>query len=190
MGRNLCVFCASSNSVDKVFFEAAREMGAAIAQRGYGLVYGAGTLGLMGTLAQAAHDAGGHVTGIIPGYMQTRGIVSPFIDDLIVTEDMRQRKGLMERKADAFVCLPGGFGTMEEVLEILTLKQVEQHTKPIVLLNVADFFSPLLSLFDHIIGLRFAHENHRALSYVAGSVEEVFEYLDTYAPTAVASKYE
>jgi len=190
MGRSLCVYCASSNSVDQVYFEAAREMGEAVARRGYSLVYGAGTLGLMGMLARATHTAGGHVTGIIPGYMQAQGVVSAYLDELIVTDDMRQRKALMESHADAFVCLPGGFGTLEEVLEVLTLKQVEQHSKPIVLLNVQGFFDPLLRLFDHIINLHFAHQNHRALYFAAGSVDEVFDYLETYRPSAVASKYE
>jgi len=190
MERSLCVYCASSNSVDEVYFEAARELGDAIAQRGYRLVYGAGTLGLMGMVAQSTHTAGGHVTGIIPGYMQEKGVVSAYIDELIVTEDMRQRKALMESHAEAFVCLPGGFGTLEEVLEVLTLKQVEQHLKPIVLLNVDRYFDPLLGLFEHIIKLHFAHEEHRHLYFAADSVDEVFGYLETYRPPAVASKYE
>ena len=189
MGRNLCVYCASSNAVDAVFFEAARALGAEIGRRGDRLIFGAGTHGLMGEVARSAHAAGGHVTGIIPGYMQAQGVVSRFIDELIVTEDMRQRKALMEKQADAFVCLPGGFGTLEEVLEILTLKQVEQHAKPIVFLNVQGFFDPLLALFDHVFDLHFAHPNHRGLYFAATGVEDVFLYIETYRPPAVVSKY-
>lgn len=183
--RSICIFCSSSNSVDPVFFEAARDLGRGIAANGYSLVYGGTQVGLMGAVADAVLTNGGRAVGVIPEALQARGIAHPELDELIVTRDMRERKATMESRATAFVGLPGGFGTLEEIFEILTLKQLEYHTKPIVLFNVAGFFDPLVDLIEHIYAQRFAKPEYRDYYRVTSSVDELFRYLDSYQPPAL-----
>jgi hypothetical protein len=155
---HICVYCSSSNQIDGVYFEAARRLGREMAARGWPLVYGGSSLGLMGALAEAIHAGGGTVIGVIPqvmidyeiGYMQS--------DELIVTTTMRERKQTMEERADAFIVLPGGFGTLEEMLEIITLRQLQFHNKPILVVNGNGFFDPLLEQFARIHELGFGHK--------------------------------
>ena len=118
--KNVCVFAASSNAVDRIYTEAARRLGTGLAKHGYTLVYGGGNNGLMGSMARAAHAQGGRVVGVIPDRLRGLELAYEGCDELIVTADLRRRKGVMERRADAFIALPGGFGTLEETLEILT----------------------------------------------------------------------
>lgn len=186
--KSICVYCSSSDAVDPAYFDAARKLGATIAGRDYTLVYGGAHCGLMGALAQAVHAGGGRVVGVIPAALRERGIAYESADELIVSADLRERKATMEARADAFVALPGGFGTLEELLEILTLRQLQTHTKPIVLLNVRGFYDPLLALFDHFYRERFA-KPVRALYHLALDVADVFAYLDTYTPVAAPGKW-
>ena len=146
--KTICVYCSSSDAIAPAYFEVARELGAQIAVRGNTLVYGGADLGLMGAVARAVHDGGGRVIGIIPQTLQERGITYDVADETIITRDLRERKAQMAARADAFVTLPGGVGTLEELLETLTLRQLQEHTKPIVLLNANDYYAPLLALFD------------------------------------------
>jgi hypothetical protein len=175
--RNICVYCASSNHVDRAFFGVADEMGAAIAQRAGTLVYGGGHVGLMGAVARAVHAHGGKVVGVIPQSMVDVELAYREADELIVTENMRQRKQVMEDRSDAFVALPGGFGTLEELFEILTHRQLGYHNKPIVIVNAHGFYDPLVELFDHMYEHRFAREKYRETYDVVGTVGEVFEVL-------------
>jgi uncharacterized protein (TIGR00730 family) len=185
---HITVFCSSSDAVDPAFFNVATELGRLIAKRGDTLVYGGATVGLMGAMARAALENGGKVIGVIPRYMSEKGI--DFTDcELHFTRDLRERKARMEQLADAFIVLPGGFGTLEEVLEILTLKQLHQHQKAIVLLNASGFFDPLQKLFEHVYRQRFAKETTRALYHFAQSVRDVFAYLDSYVPAEVPTKW-
>lgn len=184
---NICVFCSSSNAVDPAFFTAARTLGKTIAQRGDTLIYGGADVGLMGAIAEAVKVGGGTVVGIMPTVLQEMRIVFSDADEFIVTQDMRERKAMMEARADAFVVLPGGFGTLEELAEILTLRQIGTHTKPIVILNTAGYYAPLVALFEHFYAERIS-QPWRHLYHIASKVHEVFDYLDTYQPEATSDK--
>ncbi len=147
---NICVFCGSGTGRNPAYAEAARALGTALADAGVGLVYGGGSLGLMGEIARAVLAGGGHVTGIIPGFLSVKEKMLAEVDELIVTEDMHERKRLMFERSDAFVALPGGIGTLEELVEQLTWSQLGRHTKPIILANIDRFWDPLIGLLDHM----------------------------------------
>lgn len=176
----ICVYCSSSNAVDPSYFEVARALGAAIAARGHTLVFGGVDIGLMGELARAARARGGRVVGVVPEL----GRDSPYVfaaDEVIYTPDIRARKQVMERRADHFVALPGGFGTLEELFEILTLKQLTLHDRPVVLFNHRDYYRPLVALLEHMFSEGFASaEHHRQLYQVEETVDGLFDYLDGY----------
>lgn len=148
--RSVCVYCGSGNGIDPAYVATAEALGRAFAQRGIRLVYGGGSIGLMGTVARGALANGGQVTGIIPQFLRDREVMLLEVDELIVTGDMHERKRLMFERADAFVALPGGIGTLEEVVEMMTWAQLGRHAKPIVLVNVNDFWSPLVHLIEHM----------------------------------------
>lgn len=167
--ESICVYCASSSAVDGVYFDAAREVGAEIGRRGRRLVYGGADAGLMQAVAQSAREHGAKVEGVIPRSIHDMGLGAEWVDELVIADCLRTRKAEMERRADAFVVLPGGFGTLEELLETMTQRQLGQHGKPIVLLNTAGFFDPLLALFENLYRSRFARDEHRTLYGVADS---------------------
>ncbi len=148
--RTVCVYCGSGFGKNPAFREAAQQLGTALAQAGMSLVYGGGDVGLMGTVARAVLEAGGHVTGIIPDFLQARENMLDAVDETIVVPDMHTRKRLMFERSDAFVTLPGGIGTLEELVEQLTWAQLGRHKKPVVLVSVDEFWAPLLGLFDHM----------------------------------------
>jgi uncharacterized protein (TIGR00730 family) len=140
MNKVICVFSASSNTVDRVYFDAASRLGREIACRKDQFLFGGGLTGLMGECARAGHRHGGRVIGVIPEALNERGIVYESCDELVVTADMRTRKAAMDARSDAFIALPGGFGTIEEIMEIITLKQLRYHAKPIVILNIGGYY--------------------------------------------------
>jgi len=175
---SICVYCSSSNAIADTYPPVAEHLGRDIARRGHTLVYGGGAVGLMGVLAHAAHEAGGEVVGVIPSKLQDREGIAYDADELIVTETMRERKGLMYDRADAFVMLPGGYGTLEEFMEVLTLKQLGYHECPIVILNVDGFFDPLLSFFEELREGRFAREAVTDLAHVVASPEAALDRFD------------
>lgn len=148
--RNFCVYCGSGGGRNPIYLEAARTLGRSLAQSGTGLVYGGGSLGLMGEIARSVLDHGGQVTGIIPAFLTAKEKMLTDVQELVVTEDMHQRKMLMFQKSDAFVALPGGIGTLEELVEQLTWSQLGRHKKPIVLANIGDFWRPFLTLLEHM----------------------------------------
>ena len=147
---NVCVYCGSNPGKDPAYLTAARQLGPAFALDGVGLVYGGGGLGLMGEVARAVLAHGGRVIGIIPAFLSEKERMLRYADELIVVEDMHQRKKLMFDKSDAFVALPGGIGTLEELVEQLTWAQLGRHNKPIVLVNIDDFWAPFLALLRHM----------------------------------------
>ena len=147
---SLCVYCGSGLGTNPAYEEAARILGRSMADSDVRLVYGGGSVGLMGTLARAVLDGGGSVTGIIPRFLQSRERPMAELTELIVTEDMHQRKMLMFEKADAFVALPGGVGTLEELVEQMTWAQLGRHEKPVLLANIAGFWDPLVRLLDEM----------------------------------------
>ncbi len=185
---NICVYCSSSNAVAPVFFEAARLLGEHIARRGDTLVYGGADVGLMGALARAVKAGGGRVVGIMPERLAAEPMTFAAADEFIVTHDMRERKARMEALADAFVILPGGFGTLEELTETLTLRQLGEHMKPIVLLNIRGFYDPLIALFEHYYHEGFA-KPWRDLYFVTGDIAAALNYLDHYEPVAPPGKW-
>ncbi len=148
--KTVCVYCGSGFGQDPAFRQSAEILGAALAAAGIGLVYGGGDVGLMGTVARAVMAGGGHVTGIIPDFLQAREHMIEGIQETIVVGDMHTRKRLMFERSDAFVALPGGIGTLEELVEQLTWAQLGRHRKPILLVSVAGFWEPLLTLFAHM----------------------------------------
>lgn len=175
--RSVTVYCSSSRHVPRIYFDAANELGTAIARAKWDLIYGGNLIGCMGALADAARAAGGRVIGITPELLVREGIADNACSELVVTDTMRQRKALMEARGDAFVALPGGLGTLEEVFEILVAKLLGYHQKPIVLLNVAGYYAPLLAMIEHGIEHRFIKPAARAAYFVAGSVPEAMEFL-------------
>lgn len=189
MPLSICVYCSSSSAVDGVYRDAAQDLGRLIAARGHSLVYGGGTPGLMGDLAHAVKGGGGHVLGIIPRLLAEFGLAFPDADDLRVVETMAERKALMIEHADAFVALPGGFGTLDEIIEVMTLKQLEYLRGPIVLLNTDGFYDPLLGHFERLYEERFARPEYRALYHVAADATDALEYIEGYTDGALPKKW-
>jgi uncharacterized protein (TIGR00730 family) len=153
--KRICVYCGSNPGHDPRFVAAARRFGEILAANRIGLVYGCGSTGLMGTVARAVHDHGGEITGVIPEFLKAQERMFTDADEIIVTKDMHERKGLMFDRADAFVALPGGVGTLEEVVEQLTWAQLGRHKKPILFANIAGFWDPLIAMLDHLRQLGF-----------------------------------
>jgi hypothetical protein len=155
VARHLCVYCGSGLGRTPSYMESAKRLGTAMAAAQIGLVYGGGSNGLMGEVARAVLAAGGHVTGIIPEFLVNKERMLTDANELVVTNDMHERKREMFERSDGFVALPGGVGTLEELVEIMTWAQLEQHVKPIVLCNVEGYWNPLLSLIDHMRAEQF-----------------------------------
>jgi uncharacterized protein (TIGR00730 family) len=175
----LCVYCGSGPGRDPVYIAAARALGIAMADHGIGLVYGGGSNGLMGEVARAVLDHRGHVTGIIPEFLAVRERMMTDVNDLVVTANMHARKMTMFERSDGFVALPGGIGTLEELVEICTWAQLGQHAKPIVVCNIAGYWDPLLALFRHMRQENFIREGLDVRLDIVKSAEEVipaFEY--------------
>jgi uncharacterized protein (TIGR00730 family) len=177
MNRAITVYCSSSKSVPRVYFQAAEELGRAIAAERWTLVYGGNAVGCMGALADAARAAGGRVVGVTPQLLVDHGIADHACHELVVTATMRERKALLEQRGDAFVALPGGLGTFEEVFEILVGRTLGYHQKPAVLLNVAGYYDPLLAMIEHGIEHRFIRPVAREAYVVANTVHEAMRIL-------------
>jgi uncharacterized protein (TIGR00730 family) len=182
--RKICVYCGSSTGADPAFAAAAEQMGRIFAENGVGLVYGGGAFGLMGTLAKAVMQGGGHVTGVIPSFLERREHALDSVQELHVVEDMHERKRLMFEKADAFVALPGGIGTLEELVEQLTWIQLGRHSKPVAIADIGGFWRPLLSLIDHMREQAFLRPPWETSYLVVDKVEDVLPRLQA----AVARK--
>lgn len=178
----VCVFCASSMGKDPRFAEAARAVGALLARRGLGLVYGGGNIGLMGVVADAALAAGGEVIGVIPRGLEQKEVAHRGVSQLHVTDGMHARKALMYRLSDAFLTLPGGFGTMDELFEILTWAQLGEHGKPVGLLDVAGFYRPLVAFLENQVQAGLLREEYRGLLSVADDPSALLDRLLSAAP--------
>jgi len=187
MIRSICVFCGSGNGTDPRFVEAAAALGRLMAEAGVALVYGGGSHGLMGTVARSVLTHGGHVTGIIPDFLREKEMMLEGAQEMIVTRDMHERKRLMFEKADAFVALPGGIGTLEELVEQLTWSQLGQHHKPILLADVAGFWKPLLVLLAHMREYAFIRPGLEVGYLVAEKVEDIMPMLTQAARMRAAA---
>lgn len=175
--NQVCVYCGSSTGEDPAYAESARLLGRALAGAGIRLVYGGGSIGLMGIIARTVLDEGGAVTGIIPRFLKKRELVFPDVSELIVTKDMHERKMTMFERADAFVALPGGIGTLEELIEQLTWAQLGQHQKPVLLANITGFWQPLIELLDHMRAEQFIHGGAEVFPLVAENVDDIVPML-------------
>ena len=175
--KSVCVYCGSRTGRNPAYAKAAHQLGATLAQQGHRLVYGAGDVGLMGVLAKAAIEAGGDVFGVIPEHLFQREIGKTDISRFIVTENMHERKKVMYMNADVIVTLPGGPGSLDELYEVLTWKQIGLHQKPIFVLNTEGYWDPLLALIDHQIEQGFADENFRDLFEVAETVSDLMDLI-------------
>ena len=175
--KSICVYCASGSGTNPAFVEAARAFGRILAENGIRLVYGGGSVGLMGTLADAVLDHGGAVTGVIPDFMVNREHMLVRAQERIITGDMHERKRVMFERADAFVALPGGVGTLEELVEQLTWAQLGRHKKPILILNVQGFWDPLCVLLDQMEKLEFIRAGLSVKLLVADRVEDILPIL-------------
>ncbi|WP_343388135.1 TIGR00730 family Rossman fold protein [Candidatus Amarobacter glycogenicus] len=179
--KRVCVFAGSSPGNDPRFLDAARELGAALAQRGVELVYGGANVGLMGAMANAVLEGGGHVIGVIPRHLLDFEVAHTGIPDLRIVESMHERKALMAELSDAFVALPGGFGTLEETFEVLTWRQLGLHQKPVVILNAGGYFDALVAFLEHMVKRRLLSPENHALLSVETSIEEMFAALEREA---------
>jgi len=178
--QHVCVFCGSSPGNRPVYLDAAHQTGMALVQRGIGLVYGGAQIGLMGRIADSVLEQGGKVIGVMPEHLSIKEVTHPKLTDLRIVDSMHTRKALMAELSDAFIALPGGLGTLEELCEILTWGQLGLHRKPCGLLNVAGFYEPLLALFDHAVAEGFLRPAHRSLVQVAATPEELLDKLASY----------
>ena len=181
LGR-VCVYCASSRQSDAAYFEAAASLGRSLAECGVTIVYGGGAVGSMGALADAALAAGGKVVGVLPRFMYDLEWGHPRLTELRLVGDLHERKRLMIEEVDAIVALPGGSGTLEELMEAITWKRLGLHGHPIVLVNVRGFFDPLIALLERCIAERFMDQRHRAMWTVVGSADAVVEAIRKAPP--------
>jgi uncharacterized protein (TIGR00730 family) len=188
--KSICVYCASGPGNNPAFAEAAKRFGRILAENGIRLVYGGGAVGLMGTLADSVLDHGGAVTGIIPDFLMNREHMLARVQERIVTRDVHERKRLMFERADAFVALPGGIGTLEELVEQLTWQQLGRHSKPILLANIDNFWEPLLALLAHMRATQFIRATLAVDILKAERVEDILPRLRSAAARAPAGTEE
>jgi cytokinin riboside 5'-monophosphate phosphoribohydrolase len=186
--KTVCIYASSSDSIDPSYRAAAVELGNAIAGRQVSIVFGGGKIGLMGEIARAFKSRHGNVIAVIPDRLYRMHVAFEEADEMIITKDLRERKAIMESRSDAFIALPGGFGTLEEVLEIITLKQLEFHHKPVILLNTNNFFDPLLNVFEHLYSEKFVHRDFKDLFYCSDNTADILCYLEHYQPRVFPKK--
>ncbi|HLZ67180.1 MAG TPA: TIGR00730 family Rossman fold protein [Aliidongia sp.] len=183
--KSVCVYCGSSNRVDSRFLNAATEFGRLMGEAGLELIYGGGRVGLMGRVADGVLAAGGRVVGIIPRHLHEREVAHATVSELLIVETMHERKQLMAERADAFVVLPGGYGTLDEMFEIITWRQLGLHDKPLVLADLFGYWAPLASLLDTIIATGFARPECRNLYHTVTSVADILPALAQARPPAL-----
>lgn len=182
---NICVFGASSSTIDKTFIDRVEQLGRDIADRGHGLIYGAGASGLMGAVARGAYEKNGNIVGVVPDFFEEEdmgvdGRIFSKCTELIKTDSMRERKRIMEDRADAFIIVPGGIGTFEEFFEVFTLKQLERHNKAIAILNINGYYDAMLNMLDVAVEHKFLRETCRLLYKVFTDENEMLDYIESY----------
>lgn len=181
----VCVYCGSSPGLDCTYVDAARMMGRELAEKGIGLIYGGGNVGVMGEIANAAFEAGGEVIGVIPKDLVSKEIANLDITDLLVVPSMHDRKALMIEMADAFIALPGGFGTLEEFFEAVTWAQLGIHNKPCGLLNIDGYYDKLMQFLDHSVEAQFIHRSHRSMVFSEQDLDMLLRKFKEYQPPKV-----
>jgi len=183
--KNICVYCASARGNEPMFVDAAYTLGRLMAEKKLGLIYGGAKVGLMGAVANGLVDNGGHVTGVLPHFFHEKEIAHHNIDKLIMVNSMHERKVLMIESSDAFIALPGGFGTLDEISETLTLAQLGKHKKPFGFLNTGGFFDPLFDFFENMYKRELILDIHKSLYVVSDCPETLINKLIIYAPPPV-----
>ncbi len=188
--KNICVFASASNDLAEIYYQDAQKLGRLIAKSGYGLVYGGSRRGLMYACAGAAKQAGGKVYGIMPEKLAESGLANPEdCDEFFVTEGMRERKAKLDELSDAVIAIAGGFGTLEEISEMITQKQLGYSNKPIVILNTNGLYDPLVEFFENVINQGFADKELRTVYYIAQSPEDALNYISNYKGEKSYIKY-
>ncbi len=182
---NICIYGASSDLIDKIYLDGAYELGEKMARRGHSLVFGGGARGVMGASARGTKSGGGKVVGVSPNFFNVDGVLFEECDELIYTETMRERKAIMEEKADAFVIAPGGIGTYEEFYEILTLKQLARHNKAIVIFNIGGYYNKMIEALKEAEDKNFIRPQTLALYEVLDEAEKIVDYLEGYIPPEI-----
>ena len=190
MIKNVCVFASSCNFLDESYYEEAKKLGVVLAKAGFDMVYGGSCLGLMWACAEQVKNNGCKLIGVMPKKLQELDVFSDYCDEFILTPCMRTRKAKMDELSDAVVALPGGFGTLEELSEMIVQKQLGYNSKAIVILNSNGFYDKMLEFFDVIISQKFANKKAEKLYFVAKTPEEVVEYLKNYSPEDFSVKKE
>ena len=175
---NICLYGASSSAIAKAYVNPTEELGAKIAERGHTLIYGGGAAGLMGAAARGAYSRGGEIIGVVPSFLNVDGILFDNCTELIFTETMRERKALMEQKSDAFIMTPGGVGTFDEFFEILTLKQLGRHSKPIAVFNINGYFDSLISQLENAVHKQFMNPEIFELFISTDRADRLLDYLE------------
>jgi len=183
--QSICVFAGSSPGSEPAFAAAARELGGELVRRGFGLVYGGASVGLMGVVADTVLDGGGHVYGVMPDFLATKEIAHARLSELKITKSMHERKDAMATRAHGFVALPGGFGTFEEFFEVLTWAQLGLHSKPCALLNVKGYYDSLLQFLDHAVESRLLRAENRRMVLVAPTARELLDVMQAYTAPAI-----
>ncbi|MEZ4776689.1 MAG: TIGR00730 family Rossman fold protein [Bacteroidia bacterium] len=183
--NHICVFCGSNAGHNPIYTQAAVELGQLMAARSIGLVYGGGNVGLMGVIADACLEAGGKVTGVIPEFLLAKEVGHTGLTEMIVVKTMHERKQRMADLSEGFIAMPGGFGTLDELCEILTWGQLGLHSFPIGLLNVNHYFQPLVNMFDHMADERFLHRQNRSMVLLHDQPEGLLSLMDSWQPPNV-----
>ncbi len=186
---NICVFCSSSNAIPEIYFNEAKELGTLLGKNSDTLINGGANVGLMEAVTIAAGNAGAKTIGIIPKRMIGRSLASDNSHEVLITKDMMGRKAKMRDMSDAFIALPGGFGTLEEILEVITLRQLSYHTKPIVFVNTNNFFEYLFKQFEVSYRDMFAKNLYRDLYFVASNSAEAIDFIKSYKPVDLDTKW-
>jgi uncharacterized protein (TIGR00730 family) len=189
VNNSICVFCSSSSVLASEYQHAAKTLGQLMVNNNYDLIYGGTSVGLMGTLAKTMVEAGGLVTGVIPEIILNKGIEKKDIGELIVTRDLAERKQIMIDRASGFIALPGGFGTLEELMEVIVLKQLGLHNKPIAIINTDGIYNHLLELFEQLYQDKFAKDIYRDLYFFASTPRAAIEYINGYEATELTQKW-
>lgn len=176
---NICVYGASSNEIDPVYLRAGEELGLAMVRRGHGLVFGGGQKGMMGAVARGVTRGGGSIVGVAPRFFDVEGVLYPHCTEFIFTETMRERKAIMEERADAFIMTPGGIGTFEEFFEVMTLRQLGRHSKPIAVLDTKGYYAPVRQMLEQAMDQGFMRPECRSLCRFCEDLEQLLDYLES-----------
>ena len=185
----ICIYCSSSDALDNKYYNLAKEIAQLMAKKNHTLVYGGAKVGIMGVLADEMLKNGGQVIGIIPKVIEEKEIAHTGITELIVTETMQERKKLLQELSDAFITLPGGFGSLEELSETITAKQLEFYDKAIVIFNQDNFYDPLIQQFENFYKFNFAKSDYSQLYFVSKSSSETIDYIENYKKSRIKSKW-